>query len=268
MDHFELILFSTDPLFIRVGVMAGLDSVIVDWEHEGKEARQAGADTQINHDTLEDLRAVRACTRARVLCRLNGYGPTTKREVEQAVEAGGDELLLPMVRTVKEVETTLRQVDGRCQLGILIETLPAVTLASDLARLPMSRVYVGLNDLALARQSCNIFTAVADGTVERVRQHFTIPFGFGGLTLPECGFPVPCRLLIGEMARLGCSFSFLRRSFHRDIHGRDLAVEIPRLRQALADAALRPPEAVARDRADLETAIRNWPGTERHKVHV
>lgn len=68
----------------------------------------------------------------------------------------------------------------------------------------------------------NIFRAVSDGTVERVQRHFSIPFGFGGLTLPERGNPIPCRLLIGEMIRLSCNFSFLRRPFFRDTGGENL----------------------------------------------
>ena len=259
-EKFELVLFSTDPVLIRQAVAAGVDSIIVDWEYIGKEQRQAFADTQINYDTLEDLRRVRACTEAKVICRINGYGKTTAEEVEQAVKAGTDEILIPMVRTLEEVETVLEQVGGRCGVGILVETDAAVDLARELARLPLSRVYVGLNDLAIERNKLNIFTALVDGTVEGIRPIFAVPFGFGGLTLPERGYPIPCRLLIGEMARLGCHYSFLRRSFHRDIRGCDMAAEIAHLLGALKEAQLRSPEDVARDRHELEKAVRDWHG--------
>ncbi len=101
---------------------------------------------------------------------------------------------------------------------------------------------------------------MTDGTVDQVRRAFHVPFGVAGLTLPERGEPIPCRLLIGEMARLDCHFSFLRRSFHRDIIGRDLAVEVPRLLEALRQARSRPPEVVARDRAAFEAAVVALPG--------
>ncbi len=259
-DKFELVLFSTDPVFIRQAVAAGIDSVIVDWESLNKEQRQALADTQINYDTLEDLRRVRACTEAKVICRINGYGTTTAEEVAQAVQAGADEILLPMVRTLEEVETVLDWVGGRCGVGILVETVAALELAGKLARLPLSRVYTGLNDLAIERNTPNIFTALVDGTVENIRPFFTVPFGFGGLTLPERGHPIPCRLLIAEMVRLGCHYSFLRRSFHRDIRGRDMAAEIRRLLGAMKEARQRSPEDVARDRRDLEIAVQAWRG--------
>ena len=258
--RFELLLFSTDPAFIHQAVAAGVDGITVDWERNGKPARQAGADTQINRDTLEDLRLVRASTDAQVICRINSYGATTSEEVEQAIDAGVNDILLPMVRSVTEVETVLAQVNGRCGVGILVETLAATRICRDLARLPLSRVYVGLNDLAIERGTPNIFSAVADGTVERIREAFHAPFGFAGLTLPDAGFPIPCRLLIGEMARLGCRFSFLRRSFHRDVQDRDLGVEIPRLRAGLEQAQRQPRDDLARNRADLEAAILAWPG--------
>lgn len=257
-EQFELVLFSKNPPFIRQAVESGVDSIIVDWECIGKEQRQALYDTQINNDTLEDLRRVRACTKAKVICRVNSYGATTAEEVEHAVVAGADEILLPMVRTLEEVETVLGQVDGRCGVGILVETVAAVKLAGELARLPLSRVYVGLNDLAIERNTPNIFTALVDGTVDRMRPLFRIPFGFGGLTLPDRGHPIPCRLLIGELARLWCNFSFLRRSFHRDIHGRDPSAEIPCLKEAFKSARLRSPEAAIRERYEFEMVVRAW----------
>lgn len=249
-------MFSTNPTFIIQAVKSGVDGIIVDWEHIGKATRQDGADTQVNRDTVDDLRRVRASTDGLVICRINSCGSTTATEVEESIDAGADELLLPMVRTTDEVQTVLDYVGGRCGVGILIETVEAVKLAEDLARLPLSRVYVGLNDLAIERRTQNIFNALIDGTVERIRRHFDVPFGFGGLTLPDHGYPIPCRLLIGEMARLKCDFGFLRRSFHRDIQGRSLALEIPRISKALQEAYRRSPDAIAQDRSSLEAAIR------------
>jgi len=241
MIVFSLFLFSTDVDLIRAAAEGGVAGIVVDWEHIGKAERQAGFDTQINHDTLEDLRRVRAYTEARVLCRINAFGPWTHREVKEAVEAGADEILLPMVRSVEEVEQVLEWVQGRCGVGILIETREAVRRCQDLARLPLTRVYLGLHDLAIERQTPNPFRAISDGIVEQVRCAFHVPFGFAGLTLPDRGFPIPCRLLIAAMARLGCSFSFLRRSFLRDMAGRNPRAEIPRLLEALQEAFRQPP---------------------------
>jgi hypothetical protein len=133
-----------------------------------------------------------------------------------------------------------------------------VKLAEELAHLPLSRVYVGLNDLAIERRYQNIFVPLIDGILERIRRSFRVPFGFGGLTLPDRGFPIPCRLLIGEMARLECHFSCIRRSFCADMKGLKLSAEVPRIYDALESASRRSPDAIARDRDELRSAILSW----------
>jgi hypothetical protein len=257
VNRFEFLLFSTQACLIQAAVQAGVDGVIVDWERQGKAQRQAGADTQINQDTLEDLQRVRRVTQAQVICRLNRQANRSD-EIHQALDAGADEIMLPMVETPAEVEAILGIVAGRCQVSILVETVSALRHAPELGQLPLRRVYVGLNDLSIQRHTPNIFTPLVDGTIEAIRPHFPMPFGFGGLTLPECGKPIPCRLLIAEMIRLDCQFSFLRRSFHRDIQGRHPQIEIPRLRQALQQARQRSAHQVEADRSELQRAIKAW----------
>lgn len=255
---FSLVYFSTNPGRIAEAVAAGIDTIIVDCETLGKADRQAEADTQINHDTMDDLRRVRRATQGHVACRINRFHESTMREVEEAIAASVSEIFLPMVRTVPEVESALRLVAGRCALSILVETTAAVACSHRLARLPVSRVYVGLNDLAIDRGSATIFDSVADGTVEQVRREFSVPFGFGGLTLPDRGSPIAARLLIGEMARLDCSFSFLRRSFEHDTAGLRLQPLVPRIRVALREAAARSASEVQRDREQFLSAVDSW----------
>lgn len=255
---FSLLLFSVDPATIPDAVRAGVSGIVVDWEGAGKRERQSGADTEINHHTLDDLRRVRRATDGLVICRLNAPNLNSRAEVEQAVGAGADEVLIPVVRRVDEVERILELVNGRCGVGLLVETRDAVRLARELCALPLSRVYVGLNDLAIDRGAPNIFEAVVDGTVADVRRACPVPFGFAGLTRPDAGRPIPCRLLIAEMARLDTQFSFLRRSYHRDMRGRDPAVEVPRLLAAVAAARTRSPEETTRDQQALAASVEAW----------
>lgn len=257
---FQLLLFSTDPVFIQRAVAGGVAGIVVDWEVAGKAKRQRGFDTEINADTLEDPQRVRAATDARVLCRINALSPSSREEVEAALRGGADEVLLPMVRSTSEVEQVLAWVAGRAGVGILVETREAVTIAERLSRYPLSRVYVGLNDLAIDLGRANIFAAIADGTVERLRRVFQVPFGFGGLTLPHRGFPIPCRLLIGEMARLSTNFCFLRRSFKRDVGEGDPALAVAQILSALEQARKRSAEQIAEDHRALLAAIRDADG--------
>jgi hypothetical protein len=66
-------------------VAAGAAGIVVDWERCGKHRRQLGEGTQISTDTPADLSRMRAATPARLLCRLNGFGPWTAVEVDDAV---------------------------------------------------------------------------------------------------------------------------------------------------------------------------------------
>jgi HpcH/HpaI aldolase/citrate lyase family len=252
---FQLLLFSTDEALVRRAVAAGVGGIVIDWEFRGKHRRQAEADTEINQDTPDDLRRIRSATAAPIICRINGVSETTPEEVETAIDCGATEILVPMVRSAAEVETVLDLAAGRCGVGMLIETTAAVARAGSFTGLPLTRIYAGLNDLAIERRSPSLFDAVADGTVERLRRASTVPFGFGGLTVPDRGHPVPCRLLMGEMARLGCGFSFLRRSFHRDVRDRPAAEAIGAIRRELDALGRRGEDEVDSDHRLLVEAI-------------
>src|SRR5438105_3452703 len=98
-----------------------------------------------------------------------------------------------MVRSANEVEAALERTGTRCGVGILVETEAALAELDELAALPVTRAYVGLNDLAIERGNLNIFEPLVDGTVEEIRQHFGVPFGLAGLTVVDAGTPIPCR---------------------------------------------------------------------------
>ncbi len=262
-EPFGLFLFASAPALVRDATAAGIDGIVIDWERIGKGRRQSGADTQIGTDTIEDLVRARAATKARILCRANPFHEGTEREIGDAAAAGADEVLLPMVRTAEEVERALEFARGRVGLGILIETVHAIEAADALGRLPIARAYLGLNDLSIERRTSTIFAPLGDGTLDRLRPLLSrVPFGFGGLTIPERGDPIPCRLLIAEMTRLRCDFSFLRRSFLRDTGGRQLAPALKAIREAIEAARARPRRLVEGERESLLALLRaDGPGT-------
>lgn len=236
MNSFELLLFSSRPELIQRGLAAGINGFIVDLECTDKEERQGGADTMISGETWEHLAAAGTVPEAHVICRVDNDGRHLAENAARAVALGADEVLLPMVRTVTEVEAALTIVAGRCPLSILIETTAALAVVRQLNALPLHRIYVGLNDLAIERGLSNIFLSLVDGTVERIRAAIDKPFGIAGLTLPERGAPIPCRLILNELARLECSFSFLRRSFLRDAAPADWPAAVSAIRAALERA--------------------------------
>jgi len=261
----EPLLFSADRrLVTQVASIdtppdAAVSGVVVDWEADGKAHRQAGAverigiDTQISADTADDLEATAAIAATPVLCRLNRWSGQTPSELELAIGMGADEVLLPMVRSVREVGCLLTAAAGRIGVGILIETVAAVEIAADLGRLPLARAYVGLMDLALDRGSPSIFAALLDGTVDRIRDRVPLPLGAGGLTVPGGGQPIPAPLLAGELVRIGCDFSFLRRSFIDDA-GSDPRSGVRSIRWMLDTLHRRSPGEIDADRHAMANA--------------
>jgi hypothetical protein len=261
------LLFSTDRELVRVLAGAGSDpearvgGVLADWERQDKARRQSGAaarigvETSILPDTEEDLRAVAGISDVPVYCRINGWHAGSQAELERAIDAGASEIFLPMVRRSEEVVAALDAARGRIGVGILVETADAVDIAGELAELPISRVYIGLMDLALDRNAPSIFTAIADGTVETVRNRFDVPVGVAGLTVPSGGHPIPASLLIAELVRIGADFSFLRRSFIRDSAG-DPAKGVRAIREVVRTLKMRSEAEIARDWEALLARIR------------
>lgn len=236
----------------------GLREFIVDHETRGKERRQFGADTEINEAPLSAIAPLAKLRDVRVHCRINAWDDDSRDEVEQAIGGGAWRIYLPMARERREVEAFLRAVDSRAEAAIFVETEAAAAGVEQFQDLPLQAVFVGLNDLAISRGESFIFSALCDGSLDRVRSAMSRPaFGFGGATCIDCGDPIPCRMLLGELAALGGAFTFMRRSFRRDIVGRDVAQELERLQATWRELLNRSPVEVAQDRTELHALIRS-----------
>lgn len=268
MSHFpspraiELLLFWNGQASTGIAVQGQLDGVVVDCERSGKDGRQHGFDTEINACRPADVAEVRRAAPAlHVLCRINGFdaiGEAALEEARQAVDAGASEILLPMVRSFQEMDAIVDAVRGQADVSIMVETEWAVAHASQCSGWPLRRVFVGLNDLMIERGSRHLFENVVNGTVEQVREQFPHKaFGFGGLTLPERGSPLPCRLLMAELARLGCQFTFLRRSFYRDLRatGEHPEQAVARIRAAWHRMLDRSTQEIEADHAQFQAEV-------------
>ena len=189
---------------------------------------------------------------AYAICRINRFNHQSETEVIKALQLGADEILLPMVRTVEEVTSVLELVKDKARLGVMIETDEAVEIAGQLDQLPLARVYVGLNDLRVCRGNDSIFSAMADGTVEKIRENVKqVQFGFGGLTVPGSGAPLPVEHFAHEMTRLDCQFTFLRRSFFKDTSNRCLDEAISAISGFVASSFNRDRETIRDDQLKL-----------------
>ena len=253
----ELMLFESTMKGAQVMMPSGVRLFIIDWEYLGKHDRQSGFDTEITPVGSFELADVSKLDGASVWCRINRHGPQMRDEIQLAISSGAKGIFLPMVTHPDEVEDFLCAIDNRCESGILVETTPALACAKTLASLPLGRVYFGLNDFAISRGGGSIFRAVLDGSVERAREAFAdTPFGFGGVTAVDSGSPVPCARLIEEMARLKCQFSFLRRSFRRDVKRIGVEGVTEGIRDHWQDCSRRTIQEINHDRRALEGLLK------------
>ncbi len=254
----SLFLFTQDVTLATRAAAAGVDGLVIDWERAGKTERQSGYSTQINLDTIDDLmRLRRALPAMPIIVRVDSAPDTIGEQIDRAISGGATLLMQPMARTARDVEWFLRRVDGRADTIVQIETDELARTSADLGTLPWHSAYIGLNDLAISRGGGCIFDAFVDGTVENIFE--ALPgrrIGVGGATTVVGGRPLPFPLLLTEMARLGCAFTFLRRSFLREIMDRDMASELTAIASLWSSLTRRGSAAIASDRAAFRRTVR------------
>lgn len=219
----KLMYITNQPEVACIAQAAGVDYVFIDMEYIGKDTRQGGMDTVQCHHTIADICRVRkVLDKSGLLVRINPVHvassdySSTKEEVNAAIDAGADILMLPMFRTMQEIETFLNSVNGRAKTMLLAETPEACSLLPEVACMDeVYSVHIGLNDLHLALNKKFMFELLSDGFVERVTQPLRNagkPFGFGGIA--RLGFGIlPAEKVIAEHYRLGSSQAILSRSF-------------------------------------------------------
>lgn len=256
----ELIQITNDPAFAQRCDALGGFRLFVDLERLGKAERQAGRDTFISAHRLEDVARIRAVLRnSRLMVRVNPLHEGTPGEVDAALAAGADCLMLPMFTGASDLGAFSAIVAGRAPIVPLLETAAALASVEQWAGTPgLQEIYVGLNDLHLSLGCRFMFEPLADGSVERVaavaRRH-GLPFGFGGIARLDEGL-LPGRDVLAEHLRLGSASVILSRTFHRD-DAMDFEREVAALRAAERELAARSPRQVQADAQRIAARIRS-----------
>lgn len=219
----KLMYITNRPDVAQIAEAAGVDRIFVDMEYIGKFERQGGMDTVQSHHTIADIAEVRkAITKAELMVRVNpihqatdNYG-SSEEEINAAIEAGADVLMLPFFKTVDEVRTFIKLVGGRAKTFPLLETPEAVEVIDEILELDgLHEIHIGLNDLSLGYGRKFMFELLSDGTVEKLCNKFQakgIPYGFGGIGGIGKG-ALPAEYVIREHYRLGSTRAILSRSF-------------------------------------------------------
>lgn len=219
----KLMYITKRPEVACIAEDSGVDWIFVDMEFIGKDLRQGGLDTVQNHHTVEDVANIRQAVKtAQVLVRVNPIHdalsdyPSSRDEINATIEAGADIIMLPFFKTVEEVQTFIKLVNGRAKTLLLIETVEAANLIDEILEVPgIDMIHLGLNDMHLQLGMKFMFELLADGTVERLGNKIKakgIPFGFGGIATLDGG-AMPGSMVLKEHYRLGSSMVIVSRSF-------------------------------------------------------
>lgn len=250
-------LFTADLATARRAQEADIDSVIVDWERHGKQARQNGHDTEINDHSVAAVSTLSDELQIPVTVRINPLHADTDAEIQRALDGGASTLMLPMSEHPREVDTFVQLVGGRATTLIQIETQQLADQCAALRSIDWDYAHVGLNDLKISRGDEWLWTPLLDGTIERIFQDLSGRIvGFGGATVIGGGVPIPFVKLLQEMARLDAGMAVLRRSFLREVTGRDWTAEIRALRTFWTALHERGAEARQHDHAALTRLLR------------
>jgi 2-keto-3-deoxy-L-rhamnonate aldolase RhmA len=219
----KLMYITNRPEIAQIAEEAGVERIFIDMEYIGKSIRQGGMDTVQSHHTVEDIREVKKVLRkSQTMVRCNPIHEATdeyvssKEEIDAAINAGADLLMLPYFKTADEVRKFVRLVDGRVKTLPLVETPEAVACMDEILEIDgIDEIFVGLNDLSLGYGMKFMFQLLADGTVEGLCEKFKakgIPYGFGGIAALGKG-ALPAERIIAEHYRMGSTCAILSRSF-------------------------------------------------------
>lgn len=218
-----LMYITNNPVTARIAQKAGVDRIWIDMEYIGKDERQGGMDTVKNHHTIEDIKRIRPIvTSAELMVRINPiHGATaaytdSRTEIDEAVQAGADVLMLPMFKSADEVREFVNYVDGRARVQLLVETAEAVTAIDDILAVPgIDEIHIGLNDLHLAYHMKFMFELLCGDTIKVLCRKIRakgIKYGFGGIARVGYGM-LPAEYIIAEHYHLGSTAAILSRGF-------------------------------------------------------
>ena len=121
----KLMYITNNPQIATIAESCGVDRIFIDMEYIGKEERQAGLNTVKSHHTIADIVNIRSViSSSELLVRINpihektnNYG-SSKDEIDNAIDAGADILMLPMIRNVGQVDEFVRLVGGRTKTSL------------------------------------------------------------------------------------------------------------------------------------------------------
>ena len=212
----NLFYITNSPEIARIAETYGVGRIWVDLETLGKEERQMNINSVKSTHSISDIYKIKPIlSSSELLVRVNPWNENSIDEINAVIEAGADIIMLPMWKTIEEVQNFLSVVNGRVKTTLLLETKEAVNIVDDVLKLDFDEIHIGLNDLHLSYNLTFMFELLSNGTVEKLCEKFKqkgIPYGFGGIAKLGDGL-LPAEKIIMEHYRLGSTRAILSRTF-------------------------------------------------------
>lgn len=248
----RLFLFTSDLKLARLAEQSGLDSIMIDWEQKTAESETADGSV----DTTQDLEQLVSELEIPISVRINGTKDGLEDEVNIACDYGAQYIMFPMATHEDEIHKFIELVNGRAQTIIQIETQQLVNRLDKIRNIQWDYAYIGMLDLASSRGEDSIWPLLLDHTIENIVTTLRgRSVGFGGITVVGGGSPVPFTMLLHEMTRLSCAFSFMRRSFKRELKDRDFNAEVDAVRSLIKASRARGHSAITEDHSTFMAYI-------------
>jgi len=213
----DKILITNDMQLAKYAQDSGVERIMVDLEVLGKKERQGHLNTVFSKHTLEDVENVRkVLDKSKLLVRINPINQYSKAEIDKVIELGADIIMLPMFKTVDEVQKFISLVDGRVTTNLLLETSQALVRIDDILQIEgIDEIHIGLNDLHLSMGLDFMFELLTGGIVEYLSNKIVaknIKFGFGGVARLGSG-TLDASTILSEHYRLKSTMVILSRDF-------------------------------------------------------
>lgn len=214
----KLMYITNDSQVASIAQETGTDRIFIDLEVLGKAERQGFIDSVKSFHSIDDVAKVKQIlNHSELLVRVNPIHQGSKQEIDQVIANGAQIVMLPMAKTLKEVESFISYVNGRARVNLLLETKDANEILDDILALNgIDEVLIGLNDLHLSYHKTFMFELLTDGTVENICNKLrkkNIFYGFGGIARIGYG-DLPAECILAEHYRLGSQMVILSRSFY------------------------------------------------------
>jgi hypothetical protein len=196
----------------------GIQQIMVDTEILGKAARQSGWNTEINSHKVQDICKIKdAGVKSKVICRINGYHQNISDEINDAINAGADTLMFPMIHSVENLNVMVDCVNKKVPVLPLIETPYSVFKLKEIIDISRpDQIHFGLNDLYISLRMRNLFevlvSPIFSEAVKYVRGKVDL-IGIGGIGDPLIEQRIDPFLLLNEYKLLGSRSVILSRSF-------------------------------------------------------